>query len=405
MSAFPLVSLRAVTLDAQTGPFGSQLHSDEYVVGGIPVINPSNIIDGKMVPDPTITVTKTTSERLARHRLEPGDLVFARRGELGRAAVASYEAVGWLCGTGSLRIRPQQNALIGRFAGYVLQSASTRAYFEMNAVGSTMANLNTAIVLGLPVPLPSPKIQGIIADFLDAETGKIDRLTSAQLRVLDLLEERANSIILEIIGQSRLVRQAGAAAVPMRRVIEKVNRPIIPTGEVITAFRDGQVTSRSIRRSEGYTLAATAEPQGQGVEAGDIVVHGLDGFAGAIGDSEASGNCSPVYNVCTPIDGGNSAFYGRLLRLLALGDYLAVFGASARERAVDFRNWQIFGHAPIPQVEPIKQHEIGDLITKTRPLREEVKRFNKRLIERRQALITAAVMGQFDVTTAGGGVV
>lgn len=254
----------------------------------------------------------------------------------------------------------------------------------------------------IEVPLPPLDEQRRIADFLDAETARIEQLMSGQLRVLDLLEERANSRILDLIGQSTLVKRDGATIVPMRRVIMKLNRPVIPTDEIITAFRDGQVTSRSIRRSEGYTLAASAEPQGQGVEVGDIVVHGLDGFAGAIGDSEACGNCSPVYHVCIPIDGGNSVFYGRLIRLLALSDYLAPFGASARERAVDFRNWKIFGHAPIPQAEPALQHKIANLITKTRPLREEVEHFNERLTERRQVLITAVVTGQIDVTTAQG---
>jgi type I restriction enzyme S subunit len=253
---------------------------------------------------------------------------------------------------------------------------------------------------GLRIALPPFDEQRRIADLLDTEAARINQLMSAQLRVLDLLEERANSRILKLIGQSLPVRQEGAAVTPIRRVIKKHNRPVIPAGEIVTAFRDGQVTSRIARRGEGYTLAASSEPQGQGVNAGDIVIHGLDGFAGAIGDSEASGKCSPVYHVCRPIDGGNSAFYGRLLRLLALSDYLAPFGASARERAVDFRNWQIFGYAPIPKVAPKEQHEIGDLITKVRPLREEVGRFNERLAERRRALINAAVTGQIGVTTA-----
>jgi type I restriction enzyme S subunit len=260
-------------------------------------------------------------------------------------------------------------------------------------------------VRDLRIPFPLLDEQRRIADFLDAETTRLDQLMSSQLRMLDLLEERANGRILDLIGQSLIVNREGATIVPMRRVIKKLNRPIIPTSEIITAFRDGQVTSRTIRRSEGYTLAASTEPQGQGVDVGDIVIHGLDGFAGAIGDSEAPGNCSPVYHVCIPVDGGNPSFYGRLLRLLALSDYLALFGASARERAVDFRNWKIFGHAPIPQVEPVVQHEIGSLITKIRPLREEVKHFNERLAERRRALITAAVIGEIDVTTARGATV
>lgn len=243
------------------------------------------------------------------------------------------------------------------------------------------------------VDLPSLDEQRRIADFLDAETARIDHLMSAQLRVLELLEERANSRILEIIGESVIAREDGTPVVPMRRVIAKLDRPTLPTDEVITAFRDGQVTARGMRRADGYTMAAGTEPQGQGVQEGDIVIHGLDGFAGAIGDSEAAGNCSPAYHVCLPTDGGSPAFYGRLLRLLALGDYLALFGASARERAVDFRNWKIFGHAPIPAVDPALQREIGSLITKSRPLRVEVNRFNTLLAERRQALISAAVTG------------
>jgi type I restriction enzyme S subunit len=249
----------------------------------------------------------------------------------------------------------------------------------------------------IEVSLPLLDEQRRIADFLDTETARMDKLADGQLKIINLLEERADARILEIIGESRLVAAKGSPTTPIRRLITKLNRPVIQTDEVITAFRDGQVTARSLRRHEGYTLPEGTEPQGQGVEVSDIVVHGLDGFAGAVGDSETAGNCTPVYHVCRPIDGGNSAFYARLLRLLALNGYLALYGASARERAVDFRNWKMFGNADIPHVDPQVQHEIGKAITKIRPLREEVKRFNERLAERRQALITAAVTGGMTV--------
>lgn len=277
------------------------------------------------------------------------------------------------------------------------QLLALRGELVSRGAGSTFMELSGDTLASVPVMCPPLDDQHRIADFLDAETARIDRLTDAQLRALDLLEERANGRILEVIGRSRLVVDDGEPVTQLRRVVKKLARPIVPTDEVITAFRDGQVTARSVRRNEGYTVSASLEPQGQGVEIGDIVIHGLDGFAGAIGDSEASGNCSPVYHVCLPTDGGNSAFYGRLLKLLARDDYLALYGASARERAVDFRNWKIFGQAPIPQVEPSIQHEIGNMITKIRPLREEIKRFNERLAERRQALITAAVTGGITV--------
>jgi type I restriction enzyme S subunit len=315
----------------------------------------------------------------------------------------SYGAIHWLdrdCFVidTAYSVEPVDRETNKRWLYYALQAADIKG--PSQDVG--VPGLSREAAYSVPISLTPFDEQRRIADFLDAETGRIDQLMANQLQLLELLEERANSRILDLIGQSIIVSPEGAAVVPLRRVITKLNRPVRPTDEVITAFRDGQVTARSRRRSEGYTISANSEPQGQGVDVGDIVIHGLDGFAGAIGDSESSGNCTPVYHVCHPIDGGNSAFYGRLLRLLALGDYLALFGASARERAVDFRNWKIFGHAPVPFIPQDKQHEIGGSITKIRPLREEVKRFNERLAERRQALITAAVTGEIDVTTAGG---
>lgn len=283
-----------------------------------------------------------------------------------------------------------------RFLRYALASSPTQGIIDAIKAGMGVPHLFQWDIKRLPINLPPHKEQQRIANFLDAETARIDQLMSAQLRVLELLEERANNRILEAVGRSRLAK-GSAPITQLRRVVKKLNRPVAPTEEVITAFRDGQVTARSTRRSEGYTVSASADPQGQGVETGDIVIHGLDGFAGAIGDSEASGNCSPAYHVCLPVDGGNSAFYGRLLKILALNEYLALYGASARERAVDFRNWRVFAQAPVPLIEPSVQHEIGNMITKIRPLREEVKRFNTRLIERRQALITAAVTGEIAV--------
>jgi type I restriction enzyme, S subunit len=385
---------------------GNRDHGSDSVT--LPYVRVANVQDGHLDLG-TITEIRVARAVARSAMLRCGDVLMTEGGDLdklGRGTVWNGEIGNCLHQNHVFAVRPDRSRLMPEYLALITQTSYARAYFESTGTKTTnLASTSSSKIRDFRIPFVDLDEQRRIVDFLDAETGRIDQLMNAQLRVLDLLEERANSRILKLIGQSLLVRSDGAAIVPMRRVIKKLSRPVISTNEVITAFRDGQVTSRSIRRSEGYTLAASKEPQGQGVETGDIVVHGLDGFAGAIGDSEASGNCSPVYHVCIPIDGGNSAFYGRLLRLLALNDYLALFGASARERAVDFRNWQIFGHAQIPKVSPREQHEIGGLITKIRPLREEVRRFNERLAERRRALITANLIGQFDFTTTEGSAV
>jgi type I restriction enzyme S subunit len=321
----------------------------------------------------------------------------------GRVLIAKHHELPVIASPEFIALRPS-HAIVDRFLAYVLTSETTRLWLDANVQSVTRSHqrVTPELVRHLKFAIPPPDEQRRIADFLDAETARINQLVGDQFRMLDLLEERVDSRILEIVGQSRLVGPQGAATVPLRRLLMKLNRATMPTDEVITAFRDGQVTSRSIRRSEGYTLASSADPQGQGVEVGDVVVHGLDGFAGAIGDSEAGGNCSPVYHICTPLDDGNPTFYGRLLRVLAVGGYLGLFATSTRERAVDFRTWELFGNIPVPQVDPPLQHEIGHAIWRIRPLRQEITRFSRRLAERRQALITAAVAGQIDVTTVPG---
>lgn len=290
-----------------------------------------------------------------------------------------------------------------RYLGYMCLSQHFVQAVEAQSVGVSYPAVNVADIAKLRVSLPSLEEQRRIADFLDVETARIDNLIAKKRNLFALLNERINSRVLHHVGESGLVRsQHATPVVPIRRVLTKVNRPAAYDVGVITAFRDGQVTDRNVRRPDGYTLSASSGPQGQYVKVGDVVVHGLDGFAGSIGTSEANGNCSPVYHVCVPNKGIGALFIGRLLRLLALQGYLGGFATSTRERAVDFRNWDLFGRITIPTVSYGEQCEIGDWISEVRPLRSAIERSEKLAAERRQALITAVVTGQVDVSTASG---
>jgi hypothetical protein len=165
--------------------------------------------------------------------------------------------------------------------------------------------------------------QRAIADYLEAEISAMDDLLTKKQRLVGLLQERIDSAIMELVGHSVLVRDDMALrALPLHRELAKLDRPPESDAPMITAFRDGQVTARALRRSEGFTESWTEGAQVQGVCVGDVVVHGLDGFAGAIGTSEADGVCSPVYHVCAPLEGGDAHFYGRMLRILATTGYL-----------------------------------------------------------------------------------
>lgn len=189
------VPLRSVTLLIQTGPFGSQLKSDEYVLDGTPVINPSHIVKGRLVPDPKVSVTPAKAAQLRRHGLKAGDLVVARRGELGRCGVARDEDVGFLCGTGSALVRPEQDRLMPDFAALVFSSRRNRDALSLASVGSTMDNLNADILGALRVPVPTLDEQVALVASVAEATAKIDRLIAETERFIALSKERRSALI------------------------------------------------------------------------------------------------------------------------------------------------------------------------------------------------------------------
>lgn len=187
--------LRNLDCEVQTGPFGSQLHAADYVEDGWPVVNPANITSRGLVADRLMTVSDRTRDRLSRYRLEPGDVVFGRRGELGRAAIVTESECGWLCGTGSLRVRFSNRAFNPAYLHRFLTIRAIRHYFELYSVGSTMANLNSSILQNVPLLFPDLGEQSRIAEAcaeVEADNARIVRLYEGQR---DLLAERRQALV------------------------------------------------------------------------------------------------------------------------------------------------------------------------------------------------------------------
>ena len=176
----------------QIGPFGTQLHQEDYIENGIPLINPSHIKNGKIIPNDKLTVSKSKHEELTQYHLRLNDVLLGRRGEMGRCAVVTKKEVGWLCGTGSLFIRPNREKINPFFLELLLSSDSIKKYLENVSQGQTMANLNKSIVGAIPLILPSIEIQNKF--FIISE--KIDKMKSefknAKNRANNLFESLQN---------------------------------------------------------------------------------------------------------------------------------------------------------------------------------------------------------------------
>jgi len=140
-------------------------------------------------------VDDTTRKRLIRHEFKKGDIVFARRGEMGRCALVTEKEDGWLCGTGSLRVRSNANTCYPLYLNLVLSMYGIKDWLTLEAVGSTMESLNTGILSRIPLPNPPISEQRTIIDFLDHKTAKIDALMSKVREAIERLKEYRTALI------------------------------------------------------------------------------------------------------------------------------------------------------------------------------------------------------------------
>lgn len=206
-----------------------------------------------------------------------------------------------------IALKPLSN-INSRFYHYLLHTYDTLKVFY-NMGGGVRQGLNYDEFAKLKIYSPSSSEQQRIADFLDRECGKIDSIIADVEKQIELLEKYKRSIIQTTVskgldysadlGKSK-VKYVGN--IPYHWEVKRgkyifsyIQKPVKENDGVITCFRDGEVTLRSNRREEGFTVSEK-EIGYQGIDVGDLIVHGMDGFAGAIGISDARGKASPVLN-------------------------------------------------------------------------------------------------------------
>lgn len=328
--------------------------------------------------------------------LKPGQLVFKlidlQNVSTSRVGLSGDEG---LVSPAYLVVEPSAK-VIPRYAYWYFIDLYFRRVFNNLAEDGVRASIGWEGLKEFPFPLRPIEQQARIAQYLDVETARIDHLIAKQRELLKLLDLRNEARWHEAFTGFTPLK-----TLPLKRLLVKQYRPVVEGAGVVTAFRDGEVTLRSNRREEGFTFSET-EAGYQGVVAGDLVFHGLDGFAGAVGISDSNGQSTPVYHVCRlRNDNDNLRFIAYLLRYLGNSGFLATQAPSVRQRAVDFRNWQTFGRIPLslPQGK-VQQRIVSELDESAKALadaRATIERALGLLQERRSALITAVVTGQIEV--------
>lgn len=184
------VKLGDIAASVQTGPFGSQLHQSDYSEFGTPVVMPKDMIGGKILEDSIVRVEEQHVNRLSRHKVNVGDILYARRGDVGKCALVTENEKGWLCGTGCLKVTIDFSKANPKFVFYQLQKPETVGWVEKHAVGATMLNLNTGILESIPLELPKLSEQNKIVGILSA----YDNLIENNQKQIKLLEEAAQRL-------------------------------------------------------------------------------------------------------------------------------------------------------------------------------------------------------------------
>jgi type I restriction enzyme, S subunit len=168
-----------LVMEIRTGPFGSSLHKSDYLLGGTPVVNPASLKDGKIIPIDEMAISNETVKRLEVFKLCAGDIILARRGEMGRCAVVTKNEEGWLCGTGSLSLR-MPHSTYAPYLAMLIGSPICRAYLGNASVGTTMQNLNQSILANMPIGIPPLAEQKRIVAKVDELMALCDRLEAQQ---------------------------------------------------------------------------------------------------------------------------------------------------------------------------------------------------------------------------------
>ena len=173
------------------GPFGSLLHKRDYISGGIPLVNPIHMIEGKIVANNDYTISEEKAKELSAYLLRTNDVIFARRGEIGRCAIVSSNEDGFLCGTGSLFVRFKAK-VDNAFMQMLFQSEVCKNYLLKSASGATMLNINAGIVEEMPLTIPSLSEQQRIVSRLDAISAhvrELEEVTEKTIAECDALKQ------------------------------------------------------------------------------------------------------------------------------------------------------------------------------------------------------------------------
>lgn len=352
-----------------------------------------------------------TSEDTSNYKyVRPGDFVINKmKAWQGSVAVSDYEGI---VSPAYFIYNFTDDVYYRRYFHYLMRSCYKDEFMRLSGgIRVGQWDLPSSSLDNVAVLIPPKVEQRAIAEFLDRRCAEIDAIAADIQSQIDVLEQYRRSVITETVtsgvNPDAEMKDSEIQWIGMmpahwncirgKYVLKYVQKPVREDDGVITCFRDGEVTLRSNRREDGFTMA-DKEIGYQGIDIGDLVVHGMDGFAGAIGISDSRGKGSPVLNVLETEQ--NKRYIMYFLRSMAYSDVFLALATGIRVRSCDLR-WNKLSELfyPIPPLEEQKAivAHIDDVIEKTNAVIADKKAQLETLDEYKKSLIFEYVTGKKEV--------
>ena len=357
--------LKKERMPIKVGPFGSQLSGTDFLKeeSDFWVYNQRIVLDENYEAGDAYISSEKYETMIGFHVYED-DILITTRGTIGKISRIPHIHKPGILHPCIIRFRIDDSLYDYRLLKLIFNQSdfvTEQILYKSNA--TTIEVIYSDTLKNVILPVWDMQTQRKIADFLDTKCSEIDALTADIQTQIDTLEQYKRSVITATVTKGLNpdveMKDSGIewiGEIPVtwdiirgKYLLKYLQKPVKEDDGVITCFRDGEVTLRSNRREDGFTMS-DKEIGYQGIDAGDLVVHGMDGFAGAIGISDSRGKASPVLNVMDTKQ--NKRYIMYYLRSMGYSDVFVALATGIRVRSCDLR-WNKLADLsyPVPSIE------------------------------------------------------
>ena len=371
--------------DIQTGPFGSQLHKEDYVETGTPIVTVEHLGNRVFTEQNLPRVSDSDKARLIKYTLSTGDIVFSRVGSVDRCSYVDKSHDGWMFSGRCLRVRPTE-LVDSLYLYYYFCLEETKQFVRNIAVGATMPSINTKLLGEVEIALPDLNNQKRIAAVLSSLDDKIENNQKLNDNLADLLQT---------IYQERFVNDILAVNQGVLSDICSYSRDKVAVSElnIRTYFSTENMLSGKAGSTEATSLPTTS--QTIACHKGDTLISNIRPYFKKIVYCEDKCGCSTDVLCFTPSQPRYSAY---LFSTLYADKFFAFMVAGSKGTKMPRGDKQQIMTYPV--VLP-SEEELAGFNTIASPLLEQIysnRAENKRLSILRDTLLPKLMSGEIDVS-------